>query len=229
MLAKDFYRMAEERLTAELQARGWARAERGSYAKSDADGFEKLSLDPSKSFERFSVLMSFEPSDMSAFVRDVIHGPDYDATKSGFLCGPYLNQALVGRRRSEWPCKTKEQLLNALERVARAVETVGEPWLRSLRDARTLAEQADPTSALLAGFAWDRAGEHEKAEERYAEMRRRLDESIARYPRFQFPESHMKEYLFLAARLGFQNEHTVAYGLALATWTPVAHPFAVEP
>ncbi len=216
MLAKDFYSISDESLSPGLEQSGWSRTDTCTYANQSPNGLKKLSLDPRRNFERFSVLISFEPTDISAFIRDVISEATYDRAKSGFLCGPYLNQVSVGRRRSEWPCKTKQQLLASLERVAKAVKEVGEPWLTSLMDAKTLAEQADPVAALVAGFAWERAGDMEKAAERYREMKRRFDEVQKRYPRLKPSEGQMKQYLFLASRLSFENEHTAKYRIALA-------------
>ena len=126
-----------------------------------------------------------------------------------------MNESSVSRQRNEWPCKTKQQLLIAPEQVARAVKEVGEPWLIALLGPKILAEQADPVAALVAGFAWERAGEAEKAKERYRNMLGRLDEINRRYPQLKATESHMKQYLFLAARLGFENDYSAKYRLAM--------------
>jgi hypothetical protein len=126
----------------------------------------------------------------------------------GFLCGPYLTPAGVFRTRKYWPARTRVALDQSLTGVLQAVTSVAEPWLQTLRDPRVLALQADPVAALPCGFAWERAGDHERARDRYDEMWRRLEGALAILSRSHrpIPEPLRRQYRFVAGRLGRSTE-----------------------
>lgn len=216
MVGADFYRIAEATLISHLAPAGWKKVDRGSFVLREPDGMSRLAVGARKGFERFSVFVTFYPQDAV----DLIAGfgyEDYSLENAGFLCGPYLTPAGVFRRPREWPCRTKAQLTSSLEKIIQAIDTVAFPWLSSLRDPRTLAEAADPISALLCGYAWERAGDMARANERYLDMWNRLEQIREQFPRL-FPKwksSMKREYVFLARRLNRENDVSRRFAVEL--------------
>src|SRR5262245_36611919 len=116
MIAAEFYRRAEGILQPHLSARGWERIERAFLVKREGDGVDRLALDPAKTFRQFAVLVSFEPNDVVALVRELFGGESSEADR-GFLCGPYLTAAGVSRLRRQWKCDTRSALEKSMGQV----------------------------------------------------------------------------------------------------------------
>ena len=215
MRGPQFDRIAETYLLDRLAPAGWEKAGKSLFVRRDVDGLDKLALDPSRGFEKFAVLISYEPADVSTFLETLQPDEPRDPATGGFLCGPYLSLCQIGLRRHTWPSATPDRLLASLERVQTAFFEQGRPWLDRLRDPQALAANVDSNAAAVAGYAWERAGDLAKAQAFYLEWLDRLrggqDVLGARNP----PTRHMHEYLFLAARIGLSDELTARYQAAL--------------
>ena len=201
MLAADFDRLAKEHLGALLASRGWQPSPKSVWIRPERDGEARLALDPSRQCDRFAVLLGWLPADMSALI-GALFKDDRRPEGTGFLCGPYLTPGGVFRRPKHWRCRTRADLLASLDDVHRQLLAIGEPWLASLREPLVLAQQADPVAALVAGYAWERAGCPDRARPLYEEMWQRLEGAFALGPRSLVPASAKRQYLFLADRLG---------------------------
>jgi len=201
MIAAAFDRVVAETLGERLLAAGWKALERSSWIQEDSSGSSRLALDPRRQFSQFRVLLCWDPKDMTALISDLFR-EELPVESRGFLCGPYLNPARVSRSPHHWPCRRKVELLQSLPEVWEAFKQVGGPWLQGLRDPLTFAQQADPVAALSAGFAWERAGDMERALSSYGEMLRRIESALAIKSRAPVPASMKRQYLFLCQRLG---------------------------
>lgn len=201
MIAAAFDRVVAETLGERLLAAGWKALARSSWTKQDSSGSSRLAIDPRRQFSQFRVLLCWDPKDMSALVGDLFR-EELPVESRGFLCGPYLSPARVSRSPHHWPSRTKLDLLQSIPEVWEAFKQVGEPWLEGLRDPLTFAQQADPVAALVAGFAWERAGQMERAHSSYGEMLRRIESALAIKSRAPLPASMKRQYLFLCERLG---------------------------
>lgn len=217
MLGKDFDRIADAYLLHQSIVPAWTGVGPGSFIRNDVGGFDKLAFDPGRGFENFAVLISYQPSDLTDFM-EALQGQPYDPVSSGFICGPYLSLGKVGPRRHTWPCRTQEQLLSSLERVVTALAQMGEPWLASLRDPQVLAQQTDPIAAAIAGYAWERAGHLQNAHACYLDWLQRLEDGqeLLQRQRKNLPPQRMQEYLFLAQKMGLNNELTARFQAVLA-------------
>jgi hypothetical protein len=212
LIPADFYRLSESVLTPALGAMGWESTGRVLYHKRETLGVSRLALDPLKRFDRFRVLLTFDPSDLDALLVSLF--ADEPAHDRGFLCGPYLTPGGVAPRHAGYACRTRALLDASLSAVLGALADFGVPWLADLHDPRFLAEHADPVAALTCGYAWERAGDLERAHERYAEMWRRLEGGLAGLsPRAlaRLPDSVKRQYLFVTGRLGHDNDATRAF------------------
>jgi hypothetical protein len=216
MIAADFYRVSESVLAPALLATGWEPSGRGIYRKADAVGVSRFALDPLKRFEHFRVLVTFDPTDIQEVLASLRDPNDGDAA-TGFLCGPYLTPGGVNSHHRGYACRTTANLEASLAVVVHALETVGVPWLQQLRDPQFLAEQADPTAALVCGYAWERAGNMERATERYREMLRRLDLALGGLTLRQLDRVDgciKRQYEFIARRLGYDTDLATRYAKA---------------
>lgn len=167
MITADLLRVVDTVVAPALISEGWHCERPGDYTREEGDGQSRLSLDVRNSGDRFSVLIGYNPSDVLAVYSRIGVAP-------GFICGPFLNQTCVTRNPRYWASQSRKQLLISLDQVLVAIRTVGYPWLLSLKDPRTFAENADPNAPLLAGFAWERIGKTERANEFYIKMKRRF-------------------------------------------------------
>lgn len=207
MIAADFYRISEEALSPALQSLDWRLVGRGWYQKDETDGESRVALDPLRGHARFRVLLTFDPTDVQQLADSLFdRPPDHER---GFLCGPYLTPGGVFRRHGGYACRTRANLERSLATVISALQAVGLPWLQRLRNPQYFAEQADPIAALMCGYAWERAGNEQRAQERYREMWRRLDSALSPLSTKQLDRleaSTKRQYLFIAGRLGITDD-----------------------
>ena len=205
MIGADFYRLVTELLEPGLAERGWQVIDRALYSQQCADGVARCALDPGRRFERFRVMIGFDPPDIVALL-DSLFGDELSPSNNrGFLTPPYLTPAGVFRRHSGFGCRTRQQMAAAATQVLRAMDAHAQPWLAQLRDPQVFASLADPVAALVTGYAWERAGHPDRAREFYEEMWRRLEGGLvgltpAKLQRIEVSTKRM--YLFVADRLG---------------------------
>ncbi|MCM2316401.1 MAG: hypothetical protein NDJ92_14730 [Thermoanaerobaculia bacterium] len=208
MIAANFYSIAETTLTEFFTSHGWSLAARGDFSRQSEDGLFLFSLDPLRGFERFRVLVGFDPLDMIELIKELF-GEEVQPNQAGFLCGPYLTPAGVYKHHGGYPCKSRVQLAASLVQVQRAMEQHGFAWLEKLREPAFLAENADPVAVLFHGYAWERAGGHKRAAESYEQLWQQLQEMFASLSAREWKAvqpSMKREYLWVAGRLGRQNE-----------------------
>jgi hypothetical protein len=207
MIAADFYRHEEQTLSPLLRDKLWQRVDRGFYVRVEKDGRSKIALDPQRGFERFSVMIGFDPTDVVDLQRELAGGPGDTDIPRGFLCGPYLNGISAGGKPRFWPARTKDIAIRSFHDVSSVIVSIGEPWLQSLRNPVTYAESADPTAALFSGFAWERAGNATRSHERYQEMWRRFSETLNILPFAKWTDHNQRMYRFVASKLGIVDEY----------------------
>lgn len=216
MIAAAFDRLVAETLGDRLSAAGWKASGRSKWTRQDRSGCSRLALDPRRQFSHFRVLLCWDPEDMSALITDLFR-EELPFESRGFLCGPHLSPAGVGREPYDWPSRTKLDLLQSLPEVWEALKVVGEPWLESLRDPLTYARHADPVAALSAGFAWERAGQVEQAHSYYSDTLRRIEIVLGMKSRVPVRASMKRQYLFLCQRLGRMGPLVDRFTSELAT------------
>jgi len=215
MRGPQFDQIAEAYLLERLAPAGWEKVGKSMFVRRDAGGMDKLALDPGRGFDKFAVLMAYEPTDVSEFLGALQADDAYDPAASGFMCGPYLSLGKVGPRKHTWPSATPERLLASMERFMAAFTQMGRPWLDTLRDPLALAANVDENAAAAAGYVWERAGNEAKASSLYLNWLGRLRGGQELFGHKDPPARHMKEYLFLAARIGLEDELTSRYRAAL--------------
>ncbi len=206
MIGVDFDRIEAELLEPLLRARGWERTAPGHYQRSTEAGVARCVVDPDRSFSRFRVMIGLDPPDVVALVAEL--SPNQSADGRGFLCPCYVTPAGVFRRHSGYDCRTKKAMESSIAQVVRAIDLHSASWFERMSDPVFFAQQADPVAALLCGFAWERAGDQERAKVHYEEMWRRLEGAFADLTPTKLRAvevSTKKMYLFVAERLGHQT------------------------
>jgi hypothetical protein len=211
MKPEELYRRCDERLLPLLEPVGFTKKQPGEYVRESEEGWDRILVSHGPSAKKrthFCVGVEFRPSVMKTLDELI----DLGGEDEGFLVGPYLNPVSVTQRPKYWGYRTEEALEKSLRHVVECLQNAGLPWLESLRDPQTYAENVDPVAALGAALAWEAAGNLQKAREAYQEMFRRYRGVIEqRGERLLLESSHAKAYVFVTAKLGVDEERRQAF------------------
>jgi len=202
----ELYRRCDEVLRPYFHSQAFKRGESGEYLRSTQSGNDRIlvSRGPgSKGKTHFAVGMSYEPD----YLKPVYDLVPLEGEDRGFLCGPYLNPAGVTARPKYWSYKDAASLERSLRHVLQCLEQLGVPWLKSLRDPKVLADNADPVAALPAGLANEIAGNVERAKALYQEMLRRYRLILqSATDECELLQTIGKPFVFVTAKLGVEPE-----------------------
>lgn len=211
MTPEELYMRCDEQLLTLLGSAGFTKRQPGEYVRETEEGTDRILISHgpgAKKHTHFCIGVGFRPACMEV-MKELIALEQED---EGFLVGPYLNPVSVTSRPKYWGYRTHAALDRSLGHAVECLESVGLPWLESLRDAKTFAENVDPVAALPAGIANEVAGNTARALEFYGEMNRRiqliLDDSKSEK---DFLAKFGKAYVFVTAKLGVDEERRQAF------------------
>lgn len=183
MKPSNIYDAARVAVLPALAAVGFAEVEPGDYRRTHGAESDRVLLDPSRSAERFSVMLSYLPPYLSP-AAELMEGSPEDI---GFPCGPYLTPGGVFRRRSEFRSDIPEHLRASLKKAADALSVHGLPWLSRLRSVEFFLSQVDPDSTLDVALASEAAGRLAEARDAYLELVRTFEHAAVEFPSVSDP------------------------------------------
>lgn len=157
--------MVADELGGPLEARGYVHRRQGEYRRPDGEGgFDRVLL--RLNGQRLDIMLSYYPSELAEL--ESLLGP---GEEMGFPCGPYLTSKGVFKRSGGWRLgKGREADLGVLAAAREALESLGEAWLKSLRDPEVLERAVDPQALVPRAVALERAGDPEGARACYQAM-----------------------------------------------------------
>jgi hypothetical protein len=218
----DLYTAADRELAKVLLQEGFQSPQPGEYLRLDANGQDRILVDPDERKRGFSILLSYYPDDL----RMIEELSDSNEPR-GFPCGPYLSPAGVGRREYLWSYGSREHLRASLDSARAALAERALPWLQLLRDPSRFAEEVDPVAALYGAYAYERAGDSANARRLYEEMYRRLVGGLGvGVSETEFLRRAGKKYIFVAKKLSVDEVRVKRFEQQLS-WSPDVRPLGI--
>jgi len=212
--AEECYVQCDAVLGVFLAGEGFAGSD-GEYRREQPDGTDRVLVDADDRKKKFSVLLAYYPHAL-AILDDFIEGED-----RGFPCGPFLTPVAVTRRKHSWSYQPKKKFDQSLREVQLALETVGLPWLARLRDPNAYVAEIDPDALFDQGLANEWVGDQARARTAYLQLFERFQEMLS----FASEELVMKEvgkqFIFVAAKLGREEERVRRFREHHKYWRPV--------
>ena len=171
----DLFRKLDETLGSFLYERGFKGRAFEYFVRPDSGGQETVHIADGKRVRantHFGVVLSYEPDYLLHFIDEVYQLGAGNPSK-GAVCPFYLTPIIMTRHEKFWPCHDASALQKTLALILPAFESVGVPWLMTLRDRRTFAESVDPVAASSAAVAFEACGDFAKARAFWTEVKRR--------------------------------------------------------
>lgn len=148
-----------------LTENGFASDGQGFYVRELDDGRDQIALSIGRE-AKCEVLISYLPKDLLALDELLAPLEELEQKHRGFPVGPYLTAVGAFPNPRVWSFRTKEQALKSSEKIRKALETGGFPWLRSMRDPLKYFESA-ARHPMSYGFIAERAGKLDVARATY--------------------------------------------------------------
>jgi hypothetical protein len=217
---QELYQLSDAVVGGFLRRYGFERVQEGEYRREAAEGLDRLLIDTDDRKKKFSVFVSYYPSDME-FLNDFLRGED-----RGFPVGPYLTQRGVSRRPYVWSYKTHGQAESSLRAAVRAFEEFALPWLSQLRNPSVYAASVDPDALLDVGAAYERAGDLVRARSAYQALYERFQTMLVQFGEPLVMKEAGEQFIYIAEKLGRDKERAARFRAGVGYTRPV-QPLAV--